>query len=130
MGSREDSRGSQRPAGGFVRWLRSRRVVVDEESMTPALLPGDRLLYDPGEYRDRSPAPGEIVVVTDPEAPRELLIKRVGDSPLPLPPGAVWLVGDARDRSRDSRHFGPVALRSVRGRAWLRYAPPQRRARL
>ena len=32
-------------------------------------------------------------------------------------------MGDNRDRSRDSRSFGPVSLDSVVGRALLRYWP-------
>jgi signal peptidase I len=36
-----------------------------------------------------------------------------------VPPGTVWLAGDHRDHSADSRVFGPVAVGRVKGRAWL-----------
>jgi signal peptidase I len=41
-----------------------------------------------------------------------------GDVPPQLvPPGHVWLAGDHRDRSADSRVFGPVPVGRVKGRA-------------
>lgn len=40
------------------------------------------------------------------------------------------VLGDNRAGSRDSRAFGPVRRRDLRGRAWYRYNPPERRGRL
>ena len=37
--------------------------------------------------------------------------------------GELFVMGDHRQRSSDSRDFGPVELSSVVGRAWLRYWP-------
>jgi signal peptidase I len=36
-----------------------------------------------------------------------------------VPPGHVWLAGDHRDRSSDSRVFGPVPVGRIKGRAWV-----------
>jgi signal peptidase I len=36
-----------------------------------------------------------------------------------VPPGHVWLAGDHRDHSADSRVFGPVPVGRIKGRAWL-----------
>jgi signal peptidase I len=36
-----------------------------------------------------------------------------------VPAGMVWLAGDHRDRSADSRVFGPVPVGRIKGRAWL-----------
>jgi signal peptidase I len=40
-----------------------------------------------------------------------------------VPPNAVFLMGDHRGNSADSREFGPVDVTAVIGRAWLRYWP-------
>jgi len=40
-----------------------------------------------------------------------------------IPAGQVFLMGDHRANSADSREFGPVDVTSVIGRAWLRYWP-------
>ncbi len=36
-----------------------------------------------------------------------------------VPPGQVWLAGDHRDHSADSRVFGPVPIGRLKGRAWI-----------
>jgi signal peptidase I len=38
-------------------------------------------------------------------------------------PGQLFVMGDHRARSSDSRVFGPIDVKSVIGRAWLRYWP-------
>jgi signal peptidase I len=40
-----------------------------------------------------------------------------------IPDGEVFLMGDHRSNSADSRMFGPVETEQVIGRAWLRYWP-------
>ncbi len=42
-----------------------------------------------------------------------------------VPPLHVYVLGDNRDRSNDSRSFGPVPIESIVGRAWLSYWPLQ-----
>jgi nickel-type superoxide dismutase maturation protease len=98
------------------------RVVVDGDSMRPFLAPGDRLLV----LRTRHVRPCDVVAVPDPRQPARALIKRVvsvvGDE--------VTVAGDNESASTDSRTFGPVRRRDVRGRAIYRYWPPERRGRL
>ncbi len=40
-----------------------------------------------------------------------------------VPEGELFLMGDHRSNSADSRTFGPVPIERVIGRAWLRYWP-------
>lgn len=96
------------------------RVTVEGASMEPLLAPGDRLLLVP-PFRLR---PGHIVALPDPRHPSRLLVKRVRsiDRPMRL----LWVEGDNSAHSTDSRAFGRVPLRAVRGRAVYRYAPQGR----
>ena len=40
-----------------------------------------------------------------------------------IPEGELFLMGDHRSNSTDSRAYGPVPVENVIGRAWLRYWP-------
>lgn len=117
------------------RRLRSRRVIVRDDSMRPTLLPGDRLWIDPRPGRPY--ARGDLIVARDPERPGRLVVKRVaavGGEMAPglgtLPPHTVYAVGDNPGPSRDSRQFGPLPEDRIAGVAWFRYAPPARRGPL
>lgn len=97
--------------------LRLPRIVVEGRSMQPTLEPGDRLVVLPTRPRE-----GALVVLTDPRTPDRTLAKRVT-----AVDGRLLLVeGDNPGHSTDSRHFGPVEQRLVRGRPAYRYAPADR----
>jgi signal peptidase I len=101
-------------------WRRWRpfRALVTGESMRPTLVPGDVVVATVrGPVRR-----GRLVVVERPDRTRFELVKRVtavpgdvapdGDE---LPPGRYWVEGDDPFRSTDSRSFGPVDRRAIRG---------------
>ena len=48
--------------------------------------------------------------------------------PVHVPAGELWVMGDNRGGSADSRVFGPIARRSLVGRATARVWPPWRTA--
>jgi signal peptidase I len=44
-------------------------------------------------------------------------------APIQVPAGSVFIMGDNRPASRDSRHIGPVPIDSIIGRGWFVYWP-------
>jgi signal peptidase I len=108
-------------------WRRPFRVVVEGESMTPTLRPGDQLLC----VRRRRVRRGDVVLVR-PATHGFEMVKRV--TALPGDPvgervlGAdEYLVeGDDPTRSTDGRAFGPVARGDIAGVVLLRYLPDPR----
>ena len=46
--------------------------------------------------------------------------------PVKVPPGDYFAMGDNRDRSCDSRYWGPVPGANIKGEAWFTYWPPSR----
>jgi signal peptidase I len=92
--------------------------------MAPTLLPGDRLVVVPAG----KPRIGDLITVPDPRQSERLLVKRV----VSIEPSSstVMVAGDNVDASTSSATFGPVAWRTVLGRATYRYFPLERAGRL
>jgi nickel-type superoxide dismutase maturation protease len=101
------------------------RVAVAEQSMLPALHPGDWLLA----WRTTRIRPGQVVLAWHPERPGFLLVKRAvrrveGDGDVG---GGWWLASDNPAAGAvDSARFGPVREELIVGRVLGRYWPPRR----
>ena len=116
-------------AAAFLRW-RPFRVEVSGHSMAPALEPGDfALAVAPGRVRH-----GDVVVVEHPARPGFEMVKRVTGLPgdltpdgRVLAPGELWVEGDDRARSTDSRELGAFRRSDLRARVLLVWWPPARR---
>lgn len=114
-------RGLILPLLGVVAVVAARRwldvVEVRGRSMSPTLLPGDRLLA----MRAR-PRAGDVVLAPDPWVPSRELIKRVATTDA----RGIHLRGDNPASSTDARTFGGLSPDAVRWRVLLRYWPLQR----
>ena len=53
-------------------------------------------------------------------------IQRDYFGPVVVPVNSYYVMGDNRDRSCDSRYWGPVEAKNLKGKAWFIYWPPSR----
>ena len=112
-------------------------VDIRGNSMEPVLKYGDRIVY----WKIRGKIKRDQIVLFRKPGEKTLHIKRVlglpqdsliiagggvsfggnnqymngADRKVVLPPGFVYVVGDNWDYSVDSRHFGPIPIRSIKG---------------
>ena len=107
-------------------------MEIHGPSMLPTLEPGDWALAVVRPIRA-----GDVVVVEHPHRTGFELVKRVtgvpGDtvsSGRVLGEGEYWIEGDAGVRSSDSRAFGPVRRRHVKGTIVCVWWPHGRRGRI
>ncbi len=111
----------------YSQWLRLRSpqrgdvVVVRVEGSSDLLikrvvgLPGDQV-----EIRD-----DQLLVNHEPLTEPYVTQPTYGSyGPVDVPPLHLFVMGDNRNFSNDSRTFGPVPMKDVVGRAWLSYWPP------
>ncbi|KAL3249768.1 hypothetical protein MRX96_055961 [Rhipicephalus microplus] len=108
-------------------------VICSGSSMEPTIASNDILLTEHISVHMNRIRRGDIVIAKCPNNPRQYICKRVvgvhGDQLISglfvqrIPKGHVWLEGDNKENSTDSRAYGPVPLGLVRGRAVCRLYP-------
>ena len=113
----------------IVAFACARRVRVHGRSMSPALLPGERVLFDRLAFTRDRPRVGDVALLQHPGRPALRIVKRITALPgdiaggRSLERGEYWVEGDNAGASTDSRAFGPVRRRHLLARAWLVYSP-------
>jgi len=88
-------------------------------------LPGERLRIDSAGrvYINGFPLPEPYVEPENNASPREI-------AEVVIPQDLYFVIGDNRDLSNDSRFFGPIPGRLIRGKVVARYWPPTRIGRV
>ena len=120
-------------------WFFCRSVVVQEGSMEPTLVPGERVLMDSAWYRLSSPKRGDIIAFrTSEDKKASIHIKRnekdefpaitnagLASEPITVGKGQYFVLGDNRNNSEDSRHNGMGLVDSDRivGKLWFTISP-------
>lgn len=98
--------------------LKAGRVVINNEPFG----------YSPAGHSDGSPNPDLFEILTEkaPEGVWDVIVQKGAPGrdfgPIVVPPGEVFLLGDNRDASDDSRYWGTVPLSQIQGKAlfiWL-----------
>lgn len=115
-------------AYSVLRW-KPFRVEIAGSSMAPTLRPGDWAVG----ARRRLVRRGDVVVVEHPHRSGFEVVKRVVAVAGTRAPNASdlggdewWVEGDRLGESTDSRHFGPVRTRHIKGVLRMIYWPPSR----
>jgi signal peptidase I len=105
----------------------TQRVVVEKVTYRFLHGPrrGDSVVIDlPGETIE---VRGGSVYIDGRQLDESWTVRPGGGShgPQTVPPLHVFVMGDNRGASNDSRSFGPVAIEHIVGHAWFSYWPPE-----
>jgi len=87
-------------------------------------LPGESIVISDGSvYVDGKKLPESYLPTGTVTSAQAAPYKCTSQAPCVVPPGSVWVMGDNRADSKDSRYFGPIPESSIVGRAFVRVWP-------
>ena len=85
--------------------------------MYPTLQAGETVLVNIKAYDHQTPQADDIVMALHPNLPNQKIFKRVQ---FVNEYGRIYLIGDNKTESDDSRHFGPVPPENILGKVTSR----------
>ncbi len=86
--------------------------------MFPTLKEGDTVFVNLRAYRHHPPQADDIVIALHPQYPEQKIFKRVQ---FVNEYGRIYLLGDNKTASTDSRHFGPLSPENILGKVTSRF---------
>ena len=87
-------------------------------------LPGDKIVITKGQVFLNDQPLNENYTATITNVWENGFLKE--NEPFIVPENHIFVMGDNRMRSSDSRDFGPISIQSVDGLVFYRYFPPQK----
>ncbi len=94
-------------------WIEFDVIRVVGPSMQPTYAPGERVLGCRFLLWFNNIKPGDIITFPHPQS-GEILIKRV----VKVDKSLVWVEGDNKNNSEDSREFGPIRFDTIQTKIW------------
>ncbi|KRX21458.1 Mitochondrial inner membrane protease subunit 1 [Trichinella nelsoni] len=111
-------------------------TICKGSSMEPTIRDGEMFIVKSLASQTKTTSRGDVVVAISPEEPSTFICKRVvaiEGEPQPshefrrIRAGHVWLEGDNKSFSRDSRHYGDVPFALLKGKVIYRIWPWKKR---
>lgn len=87
-------------------------------------LPGDKIMVKEGQVYVNNQTINETYISAQTNLWEGGFLKE--GEPIIVPEDYLFVMGDNRPRSSDSREFGPIPISSVIGQVFYRYFPPQK----
>jgi len=87
-------------------------------------LPGDKIIITNGQVFVNDQILKENYINSTTNLWENGFVKE--NEPLIVPENHIFVMGDNRTRSSDSRDFGPISIQSIDGVVFYRYFPPQK----
>lgn len=92
------------------------RFKIQDRSMEPTFKSGDYILVNKLAYFFGNPKKGDVIILKHPKEKDRFLIKRIS---LATNSGEYYIIGDNKNFSQDSRHFGHIKKDLIIGKVWI-----------